>query len=74
MKPVYLYIKNAIKLLVPGNTINLAQNEVVKMMEEQFIKLGLFTQDELDHQDQRSSAVQKILYAQCLSFYRFGRS
>jgi len=43
--------KKAIKLLVPGNTINNAQNEVVKMMEKQFIKLGLFTQDELDHQD-----------------------
>lgn len=51
--------KNAIKLLVPGNTINLAQNEVVKMMEEQFIKLGLFTQDELDHQDQEAPLYKK---------------
>ena len=51
--------KNAIKLLVPGNTINLAQNEVVKMMEEQFVKLGLFTQEELDHQDPEAPLYKK---------------
>jgi Xaa-Pro aminopeptidase len=43
--------KAAKKLLVPGNSIAIAQNEVVKLMEKQLIDLGLFTQEDVDKQN-----------------------
>lgn len=51
--------KRAIKLLTPGNTINIAQNEVVKMMEQELIKLGLFTQEQVDKQDSDAPLYKK---------------
>jgi Xaa-Pro aminopeptidase len=39
------------KLYVPGNTINLVNEEVNKMMEAEMIKLGLFTEEDKDKQD-----------------------
>jgi Xaa-Pro aminopeptidase len=43
--------KEAIKLFIPGNTINRVNEKVNKMMEEQMIKLGLFTKEEVARQD-----------------------
>lgn len=45
---VYEYAKS---LYVPGMTINKINKRVFPMMEEEFVKLGLFTQEEADQQD-----------------------
>jgi Xaa-Pro aminopeptidase len=39
------------KLYVPGNTINKVNEEVNKLMEAEMIKLGLFSQEDVDKQD-----------------------
>lgn len=44
--------KEAKKLYIPGNCINKVNDEVNKMMESEMIKLGLFTQEEVEKQDQ----------------------
>lgn len=55
---LYVY-KEAKKLLIPGNTIASAQDEVMKMMEKELIKLGLFTQEEVDRQDVNAPLLKK---------------
>lgn len=45
--------KAAEKLLVVGNTFTEYNKAVVKIMEQELIKLGLFTQKELDNQDSK---------------------
>ncbi len=47
-------LKEAIKLYVPGNTINMVNKRVNKLMENEMIKLGLFTQEEVDKQDKEN--------------------
>lgn len=53
--------KEAIKLYTPGNTIEIVNNSVFKMMEEEMIELGLFTKEEVKNQDP-----DQPLYAQYL--------
>ena len=48
---VYEYAKT---LYVPGTTINKINKKVFGMMEEEFVKLGLFTQAEADQQDKNT--------------------
>lgn len=45
-------LKKAQKLLVPGATINEVNKKVNSMMEEEMIKLGLFTEEDVDKQDE----------------------
>ncbi len=47
-------LKEAIKLYVPGNTINMVNKRVNKLMENEMIDLGLFTQEEVDKQDKEN--------------------
>ncbi len=42
--------KEAIKLFVPGNTIDFVNQEVWKMMEKEMISLGLFTKEDVENQ------------------------
>jgi len=44
-------MKEAIKLYVPGNTINKVDAQVKKMMEKEMIGLGLFTQEDVNKQN-----------------------
>ncbi len=44
-------LRKAIKLYVPGNTINIINSSVNKMMEKEMINLGLFTSKEVKNQD-----------------------
>ncbi len=48
---VYKVLQKAIKLYVPGNTINIVNEHVNKMMQDEMINLGLFTQEDVDKQD-----------------------
>jgi Xaa-Pro aminopeptidase len=43
--------KAAIKLFVPGNSIDSVNKKVWKMMEKEMIRLGLFSKREVDQQD-----------------------
>jgi Xaa-Pro aminopeptidase len=43
--------KEAIKLYVPGNTIDSVNKTVWKMMEKEMIKMGLFTEEDVKKQD-----------------------
>lgn len=43
--------KKAIKLFVPGNTIDSLNKSVFKMMEKEMIELGLFTSEEVKNQN-----------------------
>ena len=47
-------MKRAQKLIVPGTTIDKINAEVVKMMEKEMIKLGLFTEKDVKNQDPSS--------------------
>lgn len=47
-------LKKAQKLLVPGTTINKINKKVNLMMEEEMIKLGLFTQEDVKNQNPSS--------------------
>lgn len=62
---VYHKAKN---LLVPGNTIAKAQTEVVKMMEKELIKLGLFTQEQVAEQDPDNPLYKKYYMHTVLHF------
>jgi Xaa-Pro aminopeptidase len=46
--------KEAEKLFVPGNSINFVDKKVKKMMEKEMIKLGLFTEEDVKNQDEKS--------------------
>ncbi len=46
--------KQAREMLVPGNTIDKVNKAVNKLMEKKMIKLGLFTQEEVDKQDKEN--------------------
>ncbi len=46
--------KEAEKLFVPGNSINIVDKKVKKMMEKEMIKLGLFTEEDVKNQDEKS--------------------
>ncbi len=43
--------KQAIKLYVPGNTINKINEEVMYMMEDKMIELGLFSEKDVENQN-----------------------
>ncbi len=47
------------KMLVPGNTIAKMQNEVIKLMENELISLGLFSQADLANQDPENPLYKK---------------
>jgi len=42
------------RLYVPGNTINKLNKEANRLMEKEMIKLGLFTQQEIDSSDEKN--------------------
>lgn len=52
-------LKKAIKLYVPGNTINIINEEVNKMMEEEMVHLGLFTREDIKNQNPESPLYKK---------------
>jgi len=52
-------MKKTIKLYVPGNTINIINEEVNKMMEQELIGLGLFTSNEVKNQNPESPLFKK---------------
>ncbi len=51
--------KKAIKLLVPGNTIDKVNKEVNKLMEKELIRLGLFSEEQVKSQDLEKPLYQK---------------
>ncbi len=53
--------KEAIKLYVPGNTIDNVNKTVWKMMEKEMIKLGLFTEEDVKKQDPEQPLYTKYL-------------
>ncbi len=44
-------LRQSSRLLVPGNTVDLVNKEVNKLMEEEMIGLGLFSREEIGKQD-----------------------
>jgi Xaa-Pro aminopeptidase len=44
-------LNRAMELVVPGNTINSLHNDVCRAWEEEHIRLGLYTRDQLKNQD-----------------------
>lgn len=52
-------LKKAIKLYVPGNTINIVNHEVNKMMEKELINLGLFSNEDKEKQDPENPLFRK---------------
>ena len=58
-KAVLRVLNNAIKLYVPGNTINTINEEVNKMMESEMIGLGLFTREDINTQDNENPLYKK---------------
>ncbi|MDA3942159.1 MAG: aminopeptidase P N-terminal domain-containing protein [Bacteroidetes bacterium] len=54
-------LKQAIKLYVPGNTIDQINKAVWKMMEKEMIGLGLFTAEAVEKQHPESPLYQKYL-------------
>lgn len=62
-KTVYESVLNVFKfarsLLKPGLTINKVHNEVCKQFEKEHIKLGLYTQQDMDKQDKENPLYQK---------------
>ena len=53
--------KEAIKLYKPGNTIDSVNKAVWKMMEKEMIKLGLFTEEDVEKQDLEQPLYTKYL-------------
>lgn len=53
--------KEAVKLFIPGNTINEVNNSVWKMMEKEMIGLGLFTESDVKIQDPNQPLYSKYL-------------
>ena len=51
--------KKAIKLFVPGNTIDNVNFEVNAMMEKEMIKLGLFTEEDIINQEKDNPLFKK---------------
>ncbi len=51
--------REAIRMLVPGNTIDKLNGEVNKLMEQKMIELGLFTREDVDKQDPENPLRQK---------------
>ena len=51
--------KQAKKMFVPGNTINNLHADVCKIMEQELIKLGLFTQQQVTNQDPEAPLFKK---------------
>ncbi len=47
-------MKRAIKLIVPGTTINVINKKVVNLIQKECILLGLFTEEEVNNQDPQS--------------------
>ena len=58
-KSVLHVFNEAKKLYVPGNTINIINNEVNKLMEKEMIKLGLFSKEDVANQDTDSPLYKK---------------
>ncbi|MBL6964870.1 MAG: aminopeptidase P N-terminal domain-containing protein [Bacteroidetes bacterium] len=52
-------LKQAIKLYIPGNTINIINKKVNVMLEKEMIKLGLFTAEDVRNQDQDAPLFKK---------------
>ena len=53
--------KAAIKMFVPGNTIEKVNKAVFKLMEKELVKLGLLTQKEVDKQNPEQPLYTKFL-------------
>lgn len=54
-------MKEVEKLYVPGNTINDINAATLQLMEQEMIGLGLFTAEEVNHQDPAHPLVKKYL-------------
>ena len=53
--------KEAIKLFVPGNTIDKVNKTAFKLMEKELVKLGLLSQEDIDKQGQDKPLYTKYL-------------
>lgn len=53
--------KEAIKLFIPGNSIDLINKKVKEMMETEMIGLGLFTREEVEKQNPENPLLSKYL-------------
>ncbi len=53
--------KKAIALFVPGNSINIVDVETKKMMEQEMINLGLFSQEDVNQQEKEFECLSKYL-------------
>ena len=51
--------KEAIKLYIPGNSINTINSKVEKLIEIELIKLGLFTKEDVKNQDKDNPLFKK---------------
>ncbi len=54
-------MKEITKLYHPGNTIDLINTTTYRLMEEEMIKLGLFTSNDVKHQDPQKPLYRKYL-------------
>ena len=52
-------MKKAISWLTPGTTINRVNERVEKLLQEEHIKLGLYTQEDVEKQDEKNPLVKK---------------
>ncbi len=52
-------MKKAISWLTPGTTINRVNERVEKLLQEEHIKLGLYTQEDVENQDPKNPLVKK---------------
>ncbi len=52
-------MKKAITWLTPGTTINRINERVEKLLQEEHIKLGLYTQEDVENQDPKNPLVKK---------------
>lgn len=52
-------MKKAISWLTPGTTINRVNERVEKLLQEEHIKLGLYTQEDVEKQDPNNPLVKK---------------
>jgi Xaa-Pro aminopeptidase len=52
-------MKKAISWLTPGTTINRVNERVEKLLQEEHIKLGLYTQEDVENQDEKNPLLKK---------------
>ena len=63
---VFRVFTKAVSLYIPGNTINIVNKEVWKLMEQEMISLGLFTQKDVKNQQEDNPCYcQYLMHGVC---------